>query len=373
MAKFCKQCGKKMPDDDFSYCPYCQGELEERIEESPIFNLSLGDANAISGGIHLSDSHAVDSHNVHNETHNVTHNTWVTQQERQLTLEEIREAHEKEFRNIVRDAYEDGRITDSEREMVNRKERELCIDRLVAQQIIQEEKLLSVRRVRDRALDEDEYNIIKIAQSCIRANDRESLLESYEDLKSLNARIDNGQVQFFYYMLFAALYPNDFVNAAEEQKVSVDSFWRTVWLSMAYRLIGVRRPNRLDMLFRSYVSGLDKQFPGNAELALSLDSLKESMTTKSKFKADCFRDTAGKKYELFSADHQSYLNELGGAVSAILSGETYPLESKFYIESFFPEVIDKFSAHQEQKRIEEEIFLPLVDIPAMPKIDLLPE
>jgi rRNA maturation endonuclease Nob1 len=373
MAKYCKQCGKKMPDEDFTFCPWCTGELEERIESGASFNLSLGDANAVEGGIHLSDSHAVDSHNVHNETHNVTHNTWVTQQERQLTPEEIRESREKEFRNIVRDVFEDGRITGAEREMIERKEKELGIDRLIAIQIFEQEKEFSLRRIKDRALDEDEYNLIKITQSCIRSNDRDGLAELFDDLRRLNARIDNGQVQFFYYMLFAALQPQEFIKAAEEQKVSVDSFWRTFWLSMAYRMTGTRKPILLDNKFRMYVSGKDKQFPGNAELALSLDNLKESLVTRTAFKADICRDTAKKKIELFESDHQSYLNELGNAVKAVLSEETYPLESKFYIECFFPEVINKFSSRQEQKRIEEEIFLPLTDIPTMPKIDLLPE
>ena len=374
MAKYCPECKIDDFPDDMRFCPQCGGKLVDKPTASASsFNLNLGDANAVSGGIHLADSHAVDSHDVHNETHNVTNNTWITQQDRPMSFEEIKAEREKEFRQIVRDAYEDGVINAAEQETIVRRANDLGLDEATANLIISQENSFSYRRVKDRPLDEEEYNLIKIVQSCIRANDREGLLELVDDLKTLNLRLDNGLVQYFYYMLMAALMPGEFIKSAEEKSVSIDSFWRTVWLSMAYRSVGSRRPPMLDFKYYQYISSNAKQIPGNVELAQSMDYLKESLTTKTKYKADVRRNSAKEKYKVFESNHQSFLDELGNAISAILEEKTYPLESKFYMDSFFPEAAKRFAVAQAKKQMDEEIFLPLSDIPPMPKISLYSE
>ena len=64
---YCPNCKKEY---DGRFCPECGTKLIKKPNASGVaLNLS-GDANAISGGIHMSDSH-----NVHNEDKSV-HNTY---------------------------------------------------------------------------------------------------------------------------------------------------------------------------------------------------------------------------------------------------------------------------------------------------------
>ena len=69
MAKRCPKCGHEWPDN-FQACPLDSTPLVANTPSSG-FSLNLGDANAISGGVNLSDNHSisntttsnVDSHN----------------------------------------------------------------------------------------------------------------------------------------------------------------------------------------------------------------------------------------------------------------------------------------------------------------------
>lgn len=372
-----------MPDDDFSFCPYCMGELEEREESAACFNLNVGDANAIEGGVHMSDSHSIDSHNVHttdshniqnSDSHNVhteTHNTWITQQERQKTPEEIQAENEKEFRLLVRNVYEDGRISDDERRNVISKISELNIDPSTAKRIMDQEQSLARRRVKDRSLNEAEYALIRAVIEAVKANDKDGLLEFIDDLKLLNGRVDNGEVQYFYYMLLSALTPEEFISIAENDNLGIDCFWKTVWLSMAYRISGKKRSVAVDYKFHEYTESVNEQFPGNIELALCIDNLKEAHSTKTKFKADMLMNFTKSKFEVYSSNHQDYLNDLGNAIASIIEGTLYPDESRFYIESFFPGYVSKMADVIKAKEDEDALFAPLITIPQMPRIPVI--
>lgn len=360
MAKICQNCNQEWPDD-ISFCPICGSDLKTKDDLSARFSLNLGDANAISGGIHMSDSHAVDSHDVHN----VTHNTWVTKNERQKTAEEVYSEKLSEFRTAVRDAFEDGRITSEENRAVMSKMYELGIESSDASKIIEQERSFAYRRVKDRPLTDSEFNLLKITQSCVRNNEREELLELFDELGYLNARVDNGEVQYFYYMLYAALKPDEFIAKAKDDGLGIDCFWKTVWLVMADRVKGIKRSMNLDFKFHSYIENKNSLFPGNAEIAFCLNTVKEALATRMKFKAEILWESARKKFAEFEEDHQSFLNDLGSAIAFVINRSDYPVESAFYLEVFFPEVPGK-------KRIEADPLLtPLETIPVMPKIRLM--
>ena len=81
--KLCSICNKEWPDD-FQVCPVDGTALIDKPQTPSGFSLNLGDANAISGGVNMSDNHStnnntvntttsnVDSHNVINTTNHIT-------------------------------------------------------------------------------------------------------------------------------------------------------------------------------------------------------------------------------------------------------------------------------------------------------------
>ena len=85
----CPQCGKKY--DNGRFCLDCGIPLVfEQALSSSGFSLNLGDANAVSGGVNLSDNHSINTTNTHNvDSHNVITNN-ITQIEREKSIEEIK-------------------------------------------------------------------------------------------------------------------------------------------------------------------------------------------------------------------------------------------------------------------------------------------
>lgn len=64
MIKNCPYCNTALPENwQFPRCPYCGKELP--AEEPANTGFSMGDANAISGGVHI-DSHNVSTTNITN-------------------------------------------------------------------------------------------------------------------------------------------------------------------------------------------------------------------------------------------------------------------------------------------------------------------
>lgn len=74
---YCPNCKQEY---DGKFCPECGTKLIEKPALSGA-NLNLGDANAISGGLHMTDSHAVHSedHSVHNTSNNTSTVNNITQ------------------------------------------------------------------------------------------------------------------------------------------------------------------------------------------------------------------------------------------------------------------------------------------------------
>ena len=95
MLKFCSKCQKAYVDELGAICPVCGSPLIEIPVGQPdnSCKLDMGDANAISGGVHMADNHSVNHNSVSNSTSNIdSHNVItnnITQVERQKTAEEM--------------------------------------------------------------------------------------------------------------------------------------------------------------------------------------------------------------------------------------------------------------------------------------------
>ena len=74
MSKICPKCNKEW-SDDFTVCPIDGTVLISKSQQSAGFSLNLGDANAISGGVNMSDNHSVSNNTVNTNTSSASTST----------------------------------------------------------------------------------------------------------------------------------------------------------------------------------------------------------------------------------------------------------------------------------------------------------
>ena len=102
MSKICPKCNKEWPDD-FMACPLDGTALIAKPQQPNGFNVNLGDANAVSGGIHMNDQR------VFNTTNNVTNNTsTINNINIHKTESEIQHERELDFVQLVRESFING-------------------------------------------------------------------------------------------------------------------------------------------------------------------------------------------------------------------------------------------------------------------------
>lgn len=149
MSKLCPICNKEWPDE-FMACPLDGATLIEKPQQPAGFNLNLGDANAISGGVNMSDNHSVNNNTVNTSTNNVdSHNVItnnITQIERDKTPEEL--IHEKEyvFREECLKVYSNGIMTSEQKRNLEDLQYRLGLDESSASKILSEvANVLNVR------------------------------------------------------------------------------------------------------------------------------------------------------------------------------------------------------------------------------------
>lgn len=244
MSKVCPKCNKEWPDD-FMACPLDGTPLISKPQPTG-FSLNLGDANAISGGINMSDNHSImtsDSHNVdsHNVTthtvdsHNVITNN-ITQIEREKRPEEILLEKKQEYRAACQEVMKDGLITAESRIKLNNLQFNLGLDKTIAATIFDEVRSLSLQQRRLTTLGPVQKILINNIKSAIESNRVDLIERQLPQLKVIAAKYDVDEVQCLYYMLMAILHPAECVNQFEHQHE--DRYWQTYWSSLAYRRIG---------------------------------------------------------------------------------------------------------------------------------------
>jgi hypothetical protein len=215
---YCPNCKKEY---DGRFCPECGSQLIEIPNCQGSFNLNLGDANAISGGIHMTDSH-----NVHNEDKSV-HNTY--QVAAQKTELELLQEHKVQFLDLCRKVYADGILTDDEKDMLELKRIEFNLDEHTANQLIESACKTSHRK---KSLNAKDALTIKLITQLIKENDVERLESQLPRLKVLSKTYQVEDINFIYNMLLSALHPEELIEIYENQPT--DEYWQTFWASIAY-------------------------------------------------------------------------------------------------------------------------------------------
>ena len=224
-------------DDECTGCPFCQGELD-LVVESENSNINMGNANAISGGVHSSDDHSKkDSDNVvnsnnetHTNSHNTTNNTTIYEAEKSASEKLIE--NERAYRLKCKELIKDGLISKEGESLL--REMQVCLnlpDELASP--IREEIRLHSRR-RKKQLTVTGMSDIRQTKSIIEQNTAPALQRQLEKLETWMQEYDNDTLKLMYYQMSSMLEPVRYTNRYEDGVK--DEYWEVYWAYIAYLL-----------------------------------------------------------------------------------------------------------------------------------------
>ena len=340
MSKICPKCNKEWPDE-FKACPLDGTPLVSKPQQPAGFSLNLGDANAISDGVNMSDDHSinntsnVDSHNV------ITNN--ITQVEREKSPEEIKHERELAFREACLEVYSNGIMTSEQKRKLEDLQYRLGLDESSASKILSEVAKRSERKSSSLSpVHQITFNNIKTA---INSNRLDLVNRLLAQTKAMVQRYSVEEIQFTYYMLQAVLHPKDCVEEYESHRE--DKYWQSFWSSIAYRRIGNIEKSEL-LVADVGDKWIDTIPQENVFILATVNALidNDSVSAKS-------------LYDNICGEHSPYLSNLTTCLYTILYHDVVsPEELKqwqkdiaFYSNNLFADIIAR---NIEAKRLENE-------------------
>ena len=340
MPKICPKCNREWPDE-FKACPLDGTPLVSKPQQPAGFSLNLGDANAISGGVTMSDNHSinttscVDSHNV------ITNN--ITQVEREKSPEEIKHERELAFREECLEVYSNGIMTSEEKRKLEDLQYRLGLDESSASKILSEVARRSERKSSSLSpVHQITFNNIKTA---INSNRLDLVNRLLAQMKAMVQRYSVEEIQFTYYMLQAVLHPKECVEEYENHRE--DKYWQSFWSSIAYRRVGNIEKSEL-LVADVGDKWIDTIPQENVFILATVNALidNDSVSAKS-------------LYDNISGEHSPFLSNLTTCLYTILYNDVVsPEELKqwqkdiaFYSNNLFADIIAR---NLEAKRVENE-------------------
>ena len=340
MPKICPKCNKEWPDE-FKACPLDGTPLISKPQQPTGFSLNLGDANAISGGVNMSDNHSinttsnVDSHNV------ITNN--ITQVEREKSPEEIKHERELAFREACLEVYSNGIMTSEQKRKLEDLQYRLGLDESSASKILSEVAKRSERKSTSLSpVHQITFNNINTA---INSNRLDLVNRLLAQMKAMVQRYSVEEIQFTYYMLQAVLHPKDCVEEYENHRE--DKYWQSFWSSIAYRRVGNIEKSEL-LVADVGDKWIDTIPQENVFILATVNALidNDSVSAKS-------------LYDNISGEHSPFLSNLTTCLYTILYHDVVsPEELKqwqkdiaFYSNNLFADIIAR---NLEAKRQENE-------------------
>lgn len=344
--KICPKCNKKL-SDEYMGCPICLVPLISKPQQPTGFNLNLGDANAISGGVNMSDNHSVSNNTVNTTTSNVdSHNVItnnITQVEREKTTEELKHEKELAFREECLKVYSNGIMTSEGKRKLDDLRYRLGLDENSANKILSDVAKRSERKSSSLSpVHQITYNNIKTA---IIANRLDLVDRLMAQLKAMVQRYSAEEIQFTYYMLQAVLHPKECTEEYESHYE--DKYWQTFWSSIAYRRLG--NIEKSELLVADVGDKWTDTIPQeNVFVLASVNAL-----------IDKDIDTAKSLFDNISGEHSPYLSNLATCLYTLMYGDMLSSEELkqmkkdgvFYASNLFAEIN---SYNLEQKRLKEE-------------------
>lgn len=221
MKLYCPLCNKEY-DSSTIFCPDDGTKLiikEENTdsENSERMNIRLGDANAISGGVHYTDSHNITNLSVNRSEYEI-----------QLT-------NEREFIKAVRLRVAGGLTRQKEAE-ISQIARDYKINPIKANLIIEAERKSAAILADNRGNEYYASNLLGNIQSAIDNNQSDIAQRLFSSLEELSKSMEDDNVQFYYYLLFASFNPAgctvSYINH------HTDNYWQLFWTYIAYVKLG---------------------------------------------------------------------------------------------------------------------------------------
>lgn len=221
--------------DEYQCCPFCGGNL---VSYDEISNVRMGDANAISGGVHSSDDHSKkDSDNVvnsNNETHTNSHNTTnnTTIYEAEKSASEKLDENRLKYRLECKALFRDGLISNDG----DRKLRELQVNLNLADELVLpiKEEIRQQSKTRKTQLSLTGLSDIRQTKSIIEQNTAPALQRQLVKLESWMQEYDDNTLKFMYYQMSSMLEPVRYTNRYED--CAKDEYWEVYWVYIAYLL-----------------------------------------------------------------------------------------------------------------------------------------
>lgn len=350
---YCPKCNQ---EQDGKFCPECGTPLIEKPASQGGFNLNLGDANAISGGVNLSDSH-----NVTNVDNSQDYSTNI-HVEATKSSEQLAQENEDRFLQAVQQRLSDG-IFDAVKQAE--------LDQIALQCHIPQEKardIIAKMRKSAVALQGEIGNEFLVQQTlqeifnAVRQNQVEVLRRRLPSLKQLAEKSTEANVQFYYNMLLASLTPEagtiEFLNA------HTDNYWQLFWVHVAHvKLNHVDKATTL--LARLGGFGAPR---GDIALLMAIDNLSDYLR-------------AGKQ-DYYKAQSQQYLDEamnvgMSEPLNALWAATQTLLEEsnkaeewfRFYVENTLSELLTLTLKGVDNIATKGMPQMPTMDAPPIPKFN----
>ena len=219
---YCPKCKKEFPG---KFCPKCG----ERLIEEPLqndINLNLSDKASVMGGLNVMRN---DSHNTTNLDQSVTYNSYITNTVKKSDTE-LHHERIQMFLECCRRVFRNGLIIEEEKIQLETERIRLGINETDAARIIEQARKTSGTRMTSLSM-RDEMTIKKI-DSYIENNNVAILGGQIARLSALTHNYNIEAITYRYYMLLAALQPQQFIHDYEAN--TADEYWQTFWAVVAY-------------------------------------------------------------------------------------------------------------------------------------------
>jgi len=356
MSKICPNCNKIYEEGKF--CLICGTPLVENAASKPSAgsSLNLGDANAISGGVNVSDNHSVNQNTVNTTTHNVdSHNVinnHITQVAKEKTPEEVRLENMKIFRKACQDVFQDGVQTSEEKRRLDELQFQLGLDEETTAHIVESVRSTSARKSAVLGpVQQITFNNIKTA---ILNNRTDMINRLLPQLKAMVQKFSAEDLQYTYYMLQAVMAPENCVK--DYERPHEDKYWQTFWSSVAYRRIGDIEHSEM-LVVDVGDKWIDTIPQENVYVLATVNAL-----------IDGDMAIAKSLYDQITGEHSNLLSVLVGCLYPLIYHDMpmtedikkMMLTGKFYTENLFKSLSDKVEEQKQalaeaKRKAEEEM------------------